>query len=158
MQAVVRSMVIKMKQNVFISVSGMQFGQDRQDGAEAEQIETVMPGVYYEKDGRHYVLYEETMDGVERPLKNTVKFGAGCLELIRRGPVNVHMVFEEKKQHTADYQIPYGSIQLVIDTKKIHIAQTSDRIAVHVDYVLDMGYGFLTDCRLTMDIRFKENE
>lgn len=143
-----------MKRDVFLSVSGMQLGQD---GADAEPIETVMPGVYYEKDGRHYVLYEEAVEGVESPVKNTVKFGGGCLELVRRGAVNVRMVFEENKKNTANYQVPYGSIPLGIDTKKIHIARTSDRIVVHVDYILDIGCGFLTDCRLRMDIRFKEN-
>ncbi|MCM1087954.1 MAG: DUF1934 domain-containing protein [Muribaculaceae bacterium] len=146
-----------MKRDVLISVRGLQLGTEDGNRTGTEQIESFTSGVYYEKDGRHYVLYEERMEGAETPVKNTVKFAPGSLELIRKGFVNVHMVFEENKKNKAVYQIPYGSIPLEIDTKKIHIARESEGITVHVDYVLDIGYDVLADCSLVMEIRFKEN-
>ena len=143
-----------MTRDVYISLRGLQFEESRTD---TEQIETVVPGVYYEKNGRHYVIYDEELEGFEQPVKNTVKFAYPCLELTRRGPVNVRMVFEENKKNTVDYHTPYGTILLGIYTKKIHIAQESDRIVVNVDYSLDIYEEFYAGCKLVMDIRSTEN-
>lgn len=141
-----------MTKDVFLSISGLQFGQDEED---TEKIETVLTGTYYEKGGRHYVLYEEIMEGFTKPLKNTIKFCAGFMELNRSGPVNVHMVFEENKKTMTSYQTPYGAILLGIDTKKIHITQTCDSMLVDVDYRLDMDGSYLADCNLAINIRSK---
>lgn len=143
-----------MTKDVFLSISGLQFGQGREDG---EKIETVLPGTYYEKGGRHYVLYEESMEGFVKPLKNTIKFCNGFMELNRSGPVNVRMVFEENRKTMTSYQTPYGTILLGIDTKKIHITQDPDRMLVDVVYILDMDGNYLADCNLTIDIRVGSN-
>lgn len=141
-----------MTKDVFLSISGLQFGLS---GEDAEKIETVLTGTYYEKSGRHYVLYEETMEGFVEPLKNTMKFCDGFMELSRSGPVNVRMVFEENKKTMTSYQTPYGTIQLGIDTKKIHITQDPDKILVDVVYILDMDGSYLADCNLAINIRAK---
>ena len=92
-----------MTKDVLISMRGLQFGTDETD---AEKIETFMTGTYYEKNGKHYVLYDEMMEGLEKPTKNKVKIGDHFLELIRSGLVNVHMVFEEDRKNRTSYHTP----------------------------------------------------
>lgn len=141
-----------MTKDVLISLRGLQFDQSE---ADAEKIETIMPGNYYEKNGNHYVLFDEVMEGIAEPVKNRIKFGEHALELTRSGAVNVHMIFEENRKNMTSYNTPYGNILIGIDTRKIHIAQEAERILVDVDYALDVNYEYLADCRIVLDIRSK---
>lgn len=50
------------------------------------------------KNGTHYVIYDELMEGCEEPTKNIIKFRERELNLTKRGLVNVYMVFEENKK------------------------------------------------------------
>ena len=143
-----------MTKDVLISLRGLQFDQS---GADADKIETITAGAYYEKNGSHYVLYDELIEGFEEPTKNKVKFGEHFLELSRSGAVNVYMIFEENKKNMTNYNTPFGSILIGINTKKIHISQEPDRIVVDVDYALDVNYEYLTDCKIVLDIRAKGN-
>lgn len=141
-----------MTKEVLISLRGLQFDQS---DADAEKIETIMTGNYYEKNGRHYVLYDEVMEGFPEPVKNRIKFDGHALELTRSGAVNVHMLFEENRKNMTSYHTPYGNILIGIDTRKIHITQESDRIVVDVDYALDVNYEYLADCQIVLDIKSK---
>lgn len=143
-----------MTKDVLISLRGLQFDQS---DAEAEKIETIMAGNYYEKNGNHYVLFDEVMEGFTEPVKNRIKFGEHALELTRSGAVNVHMIFEENRKNMTSYQTPYGNILIGIDTQKIHITQDAERIVVDVDYALDINYEYLADCQIVLDIRAKGN-
>lgn len=141
-----------MTKDVLISLRGLQFDQSDSD---VEKIETIMTGSYYEKNGSHYVLYDEVMEGFSEPVKNRIKFGEHALELTRSGAVNVHMIFEENRKNMTSYNTPYGNILIGIDTQKIHITQESDRIVVDVDYALDVNYEYLADCQIVLDIKSK---
>lgn len=141
-----------MTKDVLISLRGLQFDQN---DADTDKIETIIAGTYYEKNGSHYVLFDEVMEGFDEPTKNKIKFGEHCLELSRSGLVNVHMIFEENRKNMTNYGTPYGNILIGIDTKKIHIAQEPDRIIVNVEYALDINYEYLADCKIVIDIRSK---
>lgn len=141
-----------MTKDVLIALRGLQFDQSE---AEADKIETIMPGTYYERNGSHYVLYEELMEGFYEMTKNRIKFGEHFLELTRSGLINVHMLFEENKKNMTNYSTPYGNILIGINTKKVHIDSNPDRIVVDVDYALDINYEYLADCKILVDVRSK---
>lgn len=142
-----------MTKEVLISLRGLQFDQSETD---TDKIETITVGSYYEKNGSHYVLYDEVMEGFEESTKNKIKFGEHFLELSRSGLINVHMIFEENKKNMTSYNTPYGNILIGIDTKKIHIAREPERIVVDVEYALDINYEYLSDCKILLDIRSKQ--
>lgn len=135
-------------------MQGLQFDQREEN---ADKIETVTVGGYYKKNGRHYVMYEEVTEGFSQPTKNCLKFSEHCLELTRRGLVNVHMVFQENQKNLTNYNTPFGQILIGIDTKKVSIDEKEDKVSVDVDYALDINYEFLTDCHIKIDICPKEN-
>ncbi|MBO5210123.1 MAG: DUF1934 domain-containing protein [Lachnospiraceae bacterium] len=142
-----------MTKDVLVSLRGLQF---EQSGEDPEQIETITVGNYYEKNGKHYVIYDEITEGFEELTKNRMKFNEQFLELTRTGLVNVHMVFEKNRKNMTSYQTPYGNIMIGIDTKQIQIDEQDDRIMVTVEYALDMNYEFLADCKIVLEIRSKE--
>lgn len=49
-----------MTKDVLITICGIQ----KRDGETDEPIETVTPGEYYFRNGKHYILYEEVQEGI----------------------------------------------------------------------------------------------
>ena len=120
------------------------------------KTQTLISGNYYEKNDRHYILYDETMEGFSKAVKTKVKFSENMLEIIRNGPIGVRMLFEENKKNVTSYNTPYGSILLGINTKRINVIVQPDIIEVDVEYTLDADGGHLSDCSMNMKIQSKK--
>ena len=73
-----------MTKEVMLTIRGLQFDQ----GPDSEEIETVQWGQYYKKNGTHYIIYEEMMEGFEEPVRNVIKFREREINLMKRGMVN----------------------------------------------------------------------
>ena len=133
-----------------LALSGRQ-----RDGASAESVtEVCAEADYSEKDGRHYILYEEIPEGTEPPVKSTVIIRDGLLEIRRSGAVRSHMVFESGKTHIADYVTPYGTLQLEIFTNVLDVSASDTGIEALLEYTLASGGQPLSDCTLTLSLRF----
>lgn len=137
-----------MTKDVFVFISGLQFTE----GDENTPIEVIAPGMYYERNGKKYVLYDEVTDGYEGVTKNTIRFSEDSLDIIKKGVTNVHMVFEKQKKNVTFYGTPYGTIQIGIDGKDIRIEEVADKIDIYVDYGLEMNYQFLSNCKIHISV------
>ena len=82
-----------------------------------------------------------------------IKFNDSCVEVSKKGLVNVHMVFEENKKNMTSYMTPYGNILIGIDTGSIFVEEEEKRIHVEVAYTLEANYQYLADCRIEMNIK-----
>ena len=122
-------------------------------GAETDKTESVIQGLYYKKNEKHYLLYDEVMEGFREPVKTKVIFEENALEIIRSGPVNVHMFFEKNKTILSNYNTPYGNIPLGINTKKISVSDDNEKIAVSVEYSLESENEPLSNCNITFKIQ-----
>ena len=60
-----------MTKDVLITISGIQ----TIDGEVNDPIETVTPGEYYFRNGKHYILYDEVQEGVPGVTKCMIKIG-----------------------------------------------------------------------------------
>ena len=143
-----------MVKEVLLTLKGLQFAVN-EEGAEA--LETITPAEYYKKNESHYVIYEEVMEGFSDPTKNIIKFKGSQVEVTKKGLMNVHMVFEEKKKNMTSYVTPYGNILIGIDTADIAVEEEEDCIKVDVRYALEANYEHLADCRIEMNIRPRED-
>ena len=141
-----------MTKDVMIKICGLQMGPD----SDGEPIEMVISGEYYYKNNKHYILYDELMDGDSVTVKNRIKYGQGCMELTKSGLVSVHMVFEEGKQNMTQYNTPYGSLLMGVEAKKIQFAETEDILKLNVDYALAINEEHSADCNIRITVRPKE--
>ena len=98
-----------MTKDVLISLCTVQSNPGE---TQENRTQTLISGNYYEKNDRHYILYNEVMEGFSKAVKTKVKFSENMLEIIRNGPIGVHMLFEENKKNVTSYNTPYGSILL----------------------------------------------
>lgn len=140
-----------MTKEVLVSISGLQFVEEMNN----EPVEVITSGNYYKKNGKHYIVYDEVMEGFEGTTKNIVKLGADFLDITKRGVTNVHMMFEKGKKNVTYYYTPYGSLLIGIDATKIEMEETEHDIHVTVDYALEVNYEHMADCTITMHIKSK---
>lgn len=138
-----------MTKEVILRIKGLQFEQDASD-EEMDQIETICPGEYYDRNDAHYLLYEEIVEGFEVPIKNMIKCKDQEVIITKKGPLQVQMVFEEGKKTLTEYGTPYGKIMIGLDTTGIEVIKTDDTFTVHIQYGLEANYQFVADCDITI--------
>lgn len=143
-----------MTKDVLLTISGLQFAA--QGDEEAEPVEVITAGDYYKKNGKHYILYDEVMEGFAGTTKNVIKITDDSLDITKKGVSNVHMIFEKNKKNVSYYYTPFGSILIGIDAKSVDINETEQNIDVKVKYNLEVNYEHLADCSITMNIKSKE--
>ena len=115
----------EMTKDVVVSLKGLQLAPDQQSDA----VEVIAPGEYYIRNNKHYVLFEEIMEGETQTLKNMLKFN--------------------------DNYTPFGSIQIGIDATSIEVKETEDEIRAEVKYALDVNYEFVGDCHINIAVKKK---
>ena len=143
-----------MTKDVMISIRGIQFD----NGQDGEKIESIQKGEYYNRNNTHYIMFDEIIEGMQDPVKSMIKFKKGEMHLNKKGPINVNMDFLENKKTLTDYRTPFGNIVVGIEAKKVYFEEEEKRILVKVDYVMDVNYEYLADCKITIDIRDKNGE
>jgi len=147
-----------MTKDVLLKISGMQFTADNDDLTEPEPVEIIAPGEYYFKNGKHYIIYDEFMEGFDSVTKNVLKLHGDLLEVTKRGTSNVHMIFEKDKKNMTCYTTPYGSMMMGIDARSISIEESDDEIHAQIQYALDVNYEHLADCTISLSVQSKEQQ
>lgn len=140
-----------MKKEVLLSISGLHMLEE-EDG----DVEVVTAADYYERGGKHYVLYEEVLEGMEGHISNTIKIGEDSLEVLKRGLTNTRMIFEKGKKTLSRYHTPFGMLELGIFTKSVKAEESEEKIEVAVEYLLEVNAEQLAECHIKMHIRPRE--
>ena len=144
-----------MTKDVLLKISGLQFAAE-QDDSDLEPVEIIAPGQYYYKNGKHYIFYDEFMEGFDSVTKNVLKLKEDCLEITKKGTANVHMVFEKDKKNMTCYTTPFGSLMMGIDAKDITVEETDGQINAQVEYALDVNYEHLANCKIRLQVQSKD--
>lgn len=148
-----------MTKEVLLTISGLHLDtlSDEPDD-ENVPIEVITPATYYLKNGKHYVLYDELVEGLPGCIKNTIKItGDSKLEMKKSGITNTNMVFEKEKINVTQYDTPYGEMMVGVYTKDMKVDVTEDDIDVSIAYALDVNSEKVADCNIVMNIKANEN-
>lgn len=138
-----------MTKDVIITICGVQAGPD----VDGEPMEVSTVGEYFFKNNKHYILYEEAIEGETKTMKSRIKLSPGKMEMTKSGMVSVHMLFEENTKNITHYYTPYGTLNMGIDTKKIRVEELEDEMNICVDYGLEMNQEFVADCNISINIK-----
>ena len=146
-----------MTKDVLLSISGLHqdvTGIEAQgDEPGNEPIEVIAPANYYEKNGKHYVIYDELVEGIPGTIKNKVRImDDRKVEIIKSGITNTHMVFEKDKINMTQYETPYGEMMIGVFTKDIRFEEQDEQLTVHVNYALDINGDPVADCNIDIKI------
>ncbi len=137
-----------MTKDIYITMDGLQFAGEESPG----KVETVNVGEYYFKNGKHYVLFDELLEGTSVVTKNMIKFDEKSCSVNKKGAINVNMLFEEGKSILTNYGTMYGAIVIGIDTHSIVVSKEEDKIEVFIEYALAANYEHLANCKLHMTV------
>ena len=139
-----------MTKDVLISVTG----SHRTEGDD-DNISVITAGNYYFKNGKHYIIYEEHIEGVAEPIQNTIKIGTDSVEMIKGGEARTHMIFEMQKVNMTCYATPYGQMMMGVATDQIQIREFPDQIRVSIDYSLEINYEKASECHVEIEVNSK---
>lgn len=140
-----------MTRDVLIKISGLQM-MDK----DSDNVEVITTGDYFLKNGKHYIIYDEVMDGFDGNIRNTVKITPDAMDIRKQGVVGTHMVFQVDKKNLTRYATPMGEMIVEVSTSGIQVQEEEDNLKVCVDYSLDINYEHVSDCNITMDICSRE--
>lgn len=154
-----------MTKDVLVSISGhhidiMAEPEETPEAMESGQdaIEVVTPASYYCKGGKHYIIYDEVLEGMAGTIKNRIKItGTDSVEIVKSGLSSSHMIFEKNRKNLTYYRTPYGQMLVGVNTRNMEVSVEDDRINVQVDYELDVNHEPLADCKIRMDIVSKNS-
>ncbi len=146
-----------MTRNVKLVISGLDEKiQDTEQDRKSRAADMEHDAEYFQRNGSHYLLYEEQPQGFDAVSKCRLKIHENYMELIRQGDVRTRMVFEPGKTHPVDYQTPFGSLAMEIYTKKVEVKVEENTLYVTVDYSLETWGDSISDCRIEITVKTEE--
>ncbi|MCL2050329.1 MAG: DUF1934 domain-containing protein [Lachnospiraceae bacterium] len=142
-----------MTKEVLLSLKGLQYNLSIDRG----EIETITPALYYQRNGNHYLVFDEIQADSSDVIKNRIKFRDDYLEVTKNGAYYTNLIFEKKKKNITKYATPFGEFIIGVDTDKVKMTEEEKRIFVQVDYSLDINYVHMADCKISVDVRDRES-
>ncbi len=143
-----------MTEEVLVSIKGLQMLAPDQE----EELEVVTHGSYLRKGSKHYIRYEEVMEGMEGTIQNLIKVDEHGMEVTKRGLTNVHMIFEKDKKNMTYYGTPFGNLLIGIAATSVDVKSSEKNIDVKVQYALDVNYEHLADCTINLNVKSMDNQ
>lgn len=139
-----------MTKDVWITITGTQFDV----GDEATELR--IPGTYYNKNGKHYVMYEEQPDEEALVVKNLVKFHDGFFEMTKTGANRSVLRFEQGQTHATGYHTIMGVMEMATDTHSLTLEESENALRVNIQYGLSLSGNFVSECEVTFHVQVRE--
>jgi uncharacterized beta-barrel protein YwiB (DUF1934 family) len=140
-----------MTKDVLIKISGLQMMDQ-----ESDNIEVITAGQYFYKNGKHYVIYDEAIDGFDGTVHSTIRMTPELLDIRKTGTVETHMVFSLDHKEMTHYATPLGEMVIETATNRICMEEEEDSIQMKVEYSLDINYEHVSDCSIVLDVYSRE--
>lgn len=143
-----------MTKDVLVSIKGL---QSIAEETEPDEVEVVSKGEYYFKNGHHFIYFDEMMEGVSEPIKNSIKITEKGVEVKKKGPASVQMNFEENKKNVTYYVTPFGTLQIGISATRIDLQEKEDNMNLCIDYALEINGEHTADCEISICVQEKDS-
>ncbi len=137
-----------MTKEILLSISGLHMLEE-EDG----NVEVVTAGDYYNRNGKHYILYDEVVEGLSGHISNRIKISGDSVEVTKKGLTNTQLIFEKGKKHMTRYQTPYGILNLGVLTRDVQVREEDALIGVKVEYILEVNEQHLAECAIEMQVK-----
>lgn len=141
-----------MTKDIIVTISGLH----ETDGDTDAPIETMTPGQYYLKNGKHYVVFDEVLEGLEGSVKSTIKFTEDQVELIRNGAASTRMVFQPGHENMVIYQTPMGPLSISLYTEELRAQIDEDHMKLEIEYSLKTEGVVVSESTVNIEICPKE--
>ena len=100
-------------------------GEQKDAAGDVSRIEMTAMGEHYFRNGKHYIIYEDTSLAEGAPASTMLKVAADSLTLTRRGAVEQKQRFSPQSESRSRYRTPFGDLDLCVATQRLDIAYGS---------------------------------
>ena len=128
-----------MKKNVIISIRGLQ----QAEGYVEDGATLITDGLYYKRDGRYFVRYEESELTGLPGARTTLRIDKNQVTVMRRGPYSFDLVFEPEKTQTTLYNTDAGGLMVSVFTQNIDNNLTDSGGSLDVRYAVNIEGAYL---------------
>ncbi len=139
-------------EKVIVKVRGEQTGAD----GETNAIEVVAEGRHYEKNGMHYVLYDDQM--ADETISTILRIEPDRLRLTRNGAIAQDQYFMNGMESTSEYRTPFGSMKLSVRTQNMEIAYGTVSGEIRVDYAMAINGMWQSNNSLSISVSPEASE
>ncbi len=120
-----------------------------------ETMETTYTGKYRRLSDKHLITYDEYFeDEGMPPTRNTnlIKIDANSVQITKKGVITTQMCFENGKKHLGVYQTPFGSFNMMLQTKMLTVDETEHAILATINYILHLDGRLVSEYTIQMEI------
>ena len=122
-----------MKKDVMVKIIGSEY-----DGLDQEQVEQVVKGSYYKKNGKDFILYDVT-EGDEN-VHTMLKIGDEQVEITKNSTAGrVTMMFQQGEFYKTFYPTAAGVLEMKFHTKELVKFSSDDCISMKILYDIYMN-------------------
>ncbi len=114
-------------------------GEQTDAAGEVSRIEMTALGEHYFRNGKHYIIYEDTTLDEGAAASTMLKVAADSLTLTRRGAVEQEQRFSPQRESRSRYRTPFGDLDLCVATQRLDIAYGSISGSIDVAYDLHIN-------------------
>lgn len=124
-----------MDDNAIISIKTLQNIEGEDD---VNEIELQTKGKFAEKNGKFYIIYEESeLTGFE-DTTTTIKVSDDSVSMTRSGKYNSKMVFRRGEKRLCNYSTPYGVIPMGVNPIRLESKLSNEGGKVAIEYIIDI--------------------
>lgn len=138
---------MKMNKDVLVKVKGIQGSL-----VEDDTIEMITTGLYFEKNGKTYIKYEDTALDEDTTTSTTIKIGEDQVSILRHGATNTQMIFEKDKEHFTPYETPFGIFEIILRTTEIQVDREDDKMTLNVEYNIEVNHTGATESQFVVEV------
>lgn len=114
-----------------------------------DTIEETACGSYYEKNGKQYIIYKAVNEG--GTISSMIKIDGEEMVIKRSGEVSSSMTYRADRKSRFMYNLPYGSLEMEIDTQRLVTRLGERGGTVELMYTLTVqGEKYFNDMKITV--------
>lgn len=106
---------------------------------DSDTVELTVEGVFYWKQDSFYLLYHEPDSETETGDSVMLKAADGVVVMRRTGAVSSEMRFQTGKKDTCFYRMPYGTMEIGLNCRRVDIDLAKQGGTIRLDYMLQIG-------------------
>ena len=136
-----------MQKNVMVRISGLHNSEEPE-----EAIEVLLPGEYYQRNGVHYIKYNQYDESTGELFENRIKIKDETLEIKKKGSMSMQLFFKKNHSNISYYDMEQGSFMMETRTGEIKIREEEEQIDVELAYELYINEQYVSDSNIKIQI------
>ncbi len=114
-------------------------------------------GMLTETEKGYKIIFFEDLSGEGHMTKTTLYANEECMRLIRSGEINANFMYATNLSHNTVYELPYGKLPVVINTKDYNYSKTiSDNLSISMSSEYQLCIEGSEPLNLKIDIKIEQ--